>query len=147
MKKTLLLAIASLLSIAVYAQKKSDNSQPPEVVKTAFTKKYPAVNKISWNKEEDGYEAEFTFNGKETSATFTAHGVLIEIEVEIATTELPKTATEYIKANYANYKVKEAAKITDDKNTTTFEAEVSKNGKSMDIIFDANGSFIKVITD
>ncbi|MGK4567786.1 PepSY-like domain-containing protein [Flavobacterium sp. 3HN19-14] len=95
-------------------------------------------------KEKNGdYEGEFQLKGKDASATFDTTGHLKELEVEIKTNELPKAALDYLKQNYPNEKIKEAAQITNDKGVVTYEAEIKKNGKSADIIFDANGKFIR----
>ena len=62
-----------------------------------------------------------------------------------ATVELPANILEYLKKNYATNKITEAAKITDDKNVVTYEAEIGKDGKSYDVLFDFNGNFIKIV--
>ncbi len=43
--------------------------------------------------------------------------------------------------------VTEAAKITDDKNVVTYEAEISKDSKKMDLIFDAAGKYLRLGTE
>lgn len=80
-------------------------------------------------------------NKTEQSVLFDAQGNLLETEVEIKLTQLPKGVLEYVKANYKGQKVKEAAKISDAKGTLTYEAEI----KGMDLLFDSNGKFIKEI--
>ena len=39
--------------------------------------------------------------------------------------------------------ITEAAKITTDKNEVTYEAEVGKDGKSWDVLFNEKGKFLK----
>lgn len=117
------------------------NSDVPTVVKSAFEKLYPNVKDVDWEKEDANYEAEFEVNNTETSAVFDANGKLLETEVEIKTSELPSGVMDYVSKNHAGTKITEAAKITTADGTVNYEAEVGKS----DLIFDANGNFIKEI--
>ena len=57
--------------------------------------------------------------------------------------EFQAIVLEYVKSHYAAYKLVEGAKITNDKNVVTYEAEIGKDGKKWDVLFDASGKFIK----
>ncbi|MBP9214636.1 MAG: PepSY-like domain-containing protein, partial [Chitinophagaceae bacterium] len=70
-----------------------------------------------------------------------AQGNIIETEIGIEATQLPKGVLEYVKKHYPNKKIKEVAKITDTKETITYEVEI----KGMDLIFNTNGVFVKAI--
>ncbi|HEY1869417.1 MAG TPA: hypothetical protein VGG71_00095, partial [Chitinophagaceae bacterium] len=70
-------------------------------------------------------------------------GTMTESEVSIKTEELPVSALSYLKANYKDKKIKEAAKITKADGTINYEGEVE--GK--DVIFDKDGKFIKEAKD
>lgn len=136
------------------AQKLKD-TDVPAAVKEGFKKQFPDVKKAEWEKEGANYEAEFDMarvsmdNPKakkeeiEKSAVFSANGELLETEEEIKVNALPASVTEYITKNYAGYKVEEAAKITDNKGAVTYEAEVEKGKEEFDLLFDANGGFLK----
>jgi hypothetical protein len=115
----------------------------PAAVKASFTKLYPSVTKVKWGKEDANWEAEFDMNKVEMSCLFDATGNLLETESEIEISALPKGVAEYITKNYSGQKIKEASKIVDAKKVTTFEAEV----KEGDLIFDANGSFLKKVVE
>ncbi len=145
MKKLILVILVGSFSTIVIAQTNKNDIgkkvQVPDAVKSAFEKEFPG-KKASWDAEDGGYEAEFKMNGTDASANYNANGHRTELEIEINTNELPAVAQDYIKKNYAVYKLTEAAKITNDKNVVTFEAEVEKDGKSWDVLFDANGKFI-----
>jgi hypothetical protein len=142
MKKTVIILVALLVSTVAYSQKIKEKNVP-DAVKTAFKAAYPNADDIKWEKEAANYEAEFELNDVEYSALYNANGTLIETEMEIKTSQLPQKALDYMNANYAGKKIKEAAKITDAQGTITYEAEV----KGKDVIFDANGNFIKVVED
>jgi hypothetical protein len=140
MKKLALMTVAAMITSLTFAQKLQEKDVPASV-KTAFQKNFPQAKVEMWEKEGVNFEAEFELNKTEQSVLFDAQGNLLETEVEIKLTQLPKGVLEYVKANYKGHKVKEAAKITDAKGTVTYEAEI--NG--MDLLFDSNGKFIKEI--
>ena len=144
MKKVLPI-LAMLFTATLFAQtiSKSKKNDIPAVVKEAFQKEYPS-QKAKWGKEDDGYEAEFKMNGSDASAVYDKNGHRKAFEIEIAITELPKATLDYLNKNYPSNKITEAAKITDDKNAVTYEAEIKKKGKSYDLLFDSNGKFIKI---
>lgn len=153
--KTIIACLAlALFTLEGNAQKLKD-TDVPAAVKEGFRKHFPDVKKAEWEKEGANYEAEFEMsrvamdNPKakkeevEKSAVFSASGELLETEEEINVSALPASITEYITKNYAGYKVEEAAKITDNKGAVTYEAEVEKGKEEFDLLFDANGGFLK----
>lgn len=140
MKKLALMTVAAMITSLTFAQKLQEKDVPAPV-KTAFQKNFPQAKVEKWEKEGVNFEAEFELNKTKQSVLFDAQGNLLETEVEIKLTQLPKGVLEYVKANYKGQKVKEAAKITDAKGTVTYEAEI----KGMDLLFDSNGKFIKEI--
>ncbi len=138
-KLTLVLAIA-LITGFVMAQK-IQSKDVPEAVKAAFQKEFPGVKGTKWDKEESNFEASFNNNKSDQSVVFDAEGNILEIEVEIKLSELPKGVMEYVTSTYPGKKIKEVAKITDAQKTVTYEVEVS----GMDVIFNEQGKFIKEI--
>ena len=136
--KTQLIILVLALPMVYLAQNNQMKAVPQEV-KTSFQKQYPAVEEAKWEKEGENYEVEYKQGDKELSVLYDAKGNLIETEVEIKSEELPKSAKEYIKANYKDQKIKEASQITDAKGTITYEAEI----KGTDLIFDSEGKFVK----
>jgi hypothetical protein len=142
MKKLAILSL-TLISVNALSAQKLNNKEVPAVIKAAFQKQYPTITDVDWEKENLNFEAEFEVNEVEMSVIMDAQGNILETEVEIKTTELPANASKYIQTNYANVKIDEAAKITDSKGIVTYEAEI----KHKDLIFDANGKFMKEVKD
>ena len=139
MKTLIILMTAVILTGNAHAQKLKE-SKLPAAVTAAFAKTYPAVKDAEWEMEDENYLAGFESNDKDVSVLFDAAGAIIEIETEIANSELPQPARDYIAKNYAGKEVTESFKITDAKDTTlTFEAEIGKT----DVIFDISGNFIE----
>ena len=150
MKKLMLVMLMGAIGTATMAQTKEVEHEknekkvtPPAAVKTAFAKDFPGKEAKAWEAEHGGFEVEFKMDGVDASAVYDKTGHRKETEVSIKTSELPAAATEYIKKNHASQMITEAAKITNDKNVVTYEAEVGKDGKNIDLIFDTNGKFIK----
>ena len=138
-KNILLFACIATIVFSVDAQK-LDASKVPDIVRASFTKHYPGITAI-WEKEGGKYEAGFKKNRHIMSALFEPNGTMAEIETDIKITDLPAKVLAYVKEHYKGKTIKEGAVITKADGTINFEAEVA--GK--DIVFDANGNFLKVI--
>lgn len=141
----LLLCFTCLFCVCSANSQNRNNRLPrkiPAVVKTAFEREFPN-KKASWTNEDTGFEAEFSLNGAEASATYDENGHRKELEVEIKKQELPQAVLNYLKQNYPSKKIDEIAKITNDKNIVIYETEIKIDGKSRDLLFDANGKFVK----
>jgi hypothetical protein len=134
-----LLFIGAIVSLTACAQK-IDASKVPATVKESFAKQFPGAT-AKWEKEEGKYEAVFKYQSHEMSALFDANGIMEESEMEIELSELPLAVTNYLKTNHSGATVKEAAKITKANGEVEYEAEI----KGKDLIFDANGNFIKEV--
>ncbi len=118
------------------------SSDVPAVVKSACMKKFPSASKISWEKENGNYEANWGgTSGEDNSAQFAPSGTFVELEVAIAVSKLPISVMSYVKEHNQGT-IKEAGKITDANGKITYEAEV----KGKDLIFDENGNFLKTNT-
>ena len=144
--KNIFLAIAIAFSVTMIAQseKKIKKINLPATVNEMFKKEFPD-KKAKWGMEDGDYEAEFKINGSDASAVYNSEGHRKALEIDIKKAELPAAALEYLKKNYPTNKITESAKITDDKNVVTYEAEINKDGKSYDVLLDANGKFIKIV--
>ncbi len=145
-----LAAILLALSTATFAQEKNEKNEEqkemrskiivPTIVRTALAKKYPNATKISWEKENGNYEANWGGkSGEDNSVQLTPAGNFIEIVNAIPVSQLPKSTVAYINQHYKGAKITEAGKVKDAKGKLSNEAE----GHGKDIIFDQNGNFVK----
>jgi len=108
-----------------------------------LVKKYPEATKVSWEKENGNYEANWGGKSREDNAAqFTPGGVFVEIEKAISVNELPASVKSYVKNHEGGATIKEAARITDANGKTTYEAEV----RGKDLIFDEKGNYLKTAT-
>ena len=138
MKKIMMMTVLAVsITFSACAQKLKE-ADVPAAVKASFTKQYPGVT-AKWEKEDGKYEANFKQGSNVMSAMFEPTGTFTESEMDIKVTDLPATVLAYVKEHYKGKTIKEGAKITKANGTVNYEAEV--DGK--DVIFDANGKFIK----
>lgn len=144
MKQYLVLAAFALVLAAPAQAQKLKATQVPAAVVAAFKQKFTQVKEVKWEKEGNKYEAGFEQGKVEMSALLSASGELLETESEMAPSQLPAAVRAKLASAYKTYKVTEAAKIvTVSTGTTTYEAEVLKSGKKMDLLFDADGQEVK----
>lgn len=128
-----------LAGIILLATTNCNAQQIPDAVKNAFNKNFPNTSVKKWDKEDGNYEANFSKDNKTMSATFNAKGNWMETETDIKISELPASVVDYVKSNYKDATIKEAAIISNPASKKIFEAEV----KGKDLLFDENGKFLK----
>ena len=143
MKQVLILAAFALALAAPAHAQMLKPAQVPAAVKATFKAKFPAVKTNTWEKEGDKYEAGFKQNGTTMSALITPAGELVETESDMSPSKLPAAVRTKLASDYKSFKVTEAATLVSADGTTTYEAEVSKNGKHQDVVFNADGSLVK----
>lgn len=141
--KTIAFVLAfTVVTTHMLAQKLSEK-EVPATVKEGLEKTYKDAKVEKWEKEGNNYEAEFDLGKQEYSVLLDGTGNILETEIEIAVSDLPAGAKDYVAKNYKGGKIKEASKITDAAGVITYEAEVGKE----DLIFDANGNYLKTEKD
>jgi len=133
----------ALLSFSTSFAQKIKEAEVPTVVKENFAKKYPNVKILSYEKEKGDFEIGFYMNKIVSSAIFDPNGVFKAFEQEISPFDLPKNVRDYCLKNFAEFRLTEGAKITDNEGKLFFEAEMSKGKQHFDAIFDADGNFVR----
>ncbi len=147
-KMFLLLLCAATMSNFAFAQdKKISNDQVPGAVSSAFKAKFPTVADAKWEMEGTNYEACFKQNGSEVSANFDKDGNWLETETEIKVSELPPAVQTTIHKEFADYKVKEASKVQSAKNGSCYEAEISKDKETLDVMINSDGKLLSKTTE
>ncbi|PIF43694.1 putative PepSY-like beta-lactamase-inhibitor [Chryseobacterium sp. 52] len=142
MKKLIFLLTISTAVAFVNAQK-VQQKDVPALVQKGFQKQFPTIKEAKWEKENGNYEAGFKVNGTAKTVVINPSGNILETETEMNSSSLLAPVKVYLAKNYANQKIKEAARITDVKGIITYEAEV----KGKDLIFDSKGKFVKEIKE
>jgi len=144
MKKRFLLTLG-IAAIAGCAFGQSISAKRvPGAVKSALTKKYPQATKVTWEKENGNYEANWGGkSGEDMAVQFSPDGKFVEQTKAIAVSALPKSVVDGVKAKYPAAKIKEAGYVTMADGSVRYEAEV----KGKDMLFDKSGAFISEEAD
>lgn len=134
MKTIVLLLSFFVLSLVAFAAK-----TPPTAVLNAFNQKFQKAEKVKWAMEEaKEWEAEFTLNGKETSASFDPSGKWLETETKINKAVLPTEIKAAINKQFPEAKIGECSNITTSE-FTGYEIELNNKGKKLEIQITNNG--------
>lgn len=141
MKMLIMIAVITSTAFSAFAQK-IDASKVPSAVKASFAKQFPGVIP-KWEKENGNYEVNFKQNDNKMSVLIEPNGSIKETETNIKVADLPETVLAFLKEHYKSKPIKEAAKITKADGTVNYEAEV----EGIDVIFDANGKFLREVKD
>ena len=143
--KSLFILVAFTLALAAPAPaQKLKANQVPTAVSTTFKQKFAQVKAVQWEKEGSNYEAGFKQGNTEISALLSSSGELLETESALLLKQLPAPVQARLARDYQAYQITEAAKIvTASTGATTYEAEVKKDGKKRDVVFDANGREVR----
>jgi len=146
MKAMIVLMCGVVLSAgSLHAQELKADAVPASV-KEALTKAYPTARGVRWAKGDDaGYEAEFKADKRKYEVEISAAGEIIEAEEEIRASALPAAVRAAIEAQFAGYRIEEAAKVTS-KDVIAYEVELEKgkgkNEEEVETSFDANGKLL-----
>lgn len=123
----------------------------PIAVQNSFEKDFPSENPV-WTKDFGGnnsdylrFNANFKSKNIETLAVYDQLGNLKVVMVSIQINELPKRAVEYLKNEYKNFTITQAAKVRNDKNETKYEVGIIMGGEFYDAVFDNEGYFLTII--
>jgi Protein of unknown function (DUF2874). len=138
--KKILIPIAFFIVYNVNAQQKS---KVPEAAKTSFSKLFSKAEKVKWGKEGNDFEVDFRMNSKKMSAVFDATGNCKETEEAVDINQIPAKSITYFKEHYKSATIKETAKIVKADQSILYEIGI----KGKDILFDAEGNFMKEAKD
>lgn len=112
---------------------------PPAAAVAAFQSAHAGATDLAWSREDSGdYEASFTEGGEQMSIVYATDGTPGAVETEIAVADLPAAVTATLARDYAGKTVNEAARIVSG-GQTTYEAEITEDGKPRDLVFNTDG--------
>jgi Protein of unknown function (DUF2874). len=148
MKTKLFMLLFAFAAISFVACDDDDNYLPETSVVNAFNSKYPQVKKVSWERKADYQVAEFVLDRRETEAWFDGMGNWFMTETDIRFEELPLAIQEkHVLGEYANWRVDDVDKIERYNTEVIYVVEVEKGEQDVELIYAADGTLIKVITD
>lgn len=119
-----------------------DNITVSEVIRTAFSAKYPSVNP-HWENDHGYYKAEFRLDGREAEAWFDQNGIWQRTEVDYNSADLPQPVKDYINNHYAGYRIDDANLVQTKDNQEYFDIELEKGEEDVYLKIDVQGNVIK----
>ena len=141
--KTPLLILSLLALSATACGQKVTEADVPQPVKAAFMKQFPKADKARWEMEtKTEYEVNFKQGAEDMSATYGAAGQWLETEKDIKADALPGPVRKTLADRYAGHKVKDLSYVESPKGKF-YEADIEKGEKSMEIVFNADGTVFK----
>jgi len=142
---------ACFLAVARADEEKVPLDKVPKAVLDAVKTRFPQAKLVSAEKETDKdkvvYEIAITDKDQKIEVTLTPEGKIVEIEKQIAVSDLPKAVADVAKAKYpkAEYKViEEVFKVKDDKETLTYYELhlVTAAGAAVEVRIGADGKML-----
>ena len=147
--KALIFGIVAIIGISAMAMKSANTDNEtiniPQVVQQAFSKKYPAAQKVEWEEEKGEYEAEFKMDKKEMSARFQEDGSWLETETELGKKDLPESVKLAISNQFADFELEKAELLETPETPLAYEVKLEdeKNGSALKAVFAADGTILK----
>ena len=140
MKKIIIAALfaLSMMSSAFAA----DASKVSLKVMDNFKKQFRNASEVSWTIKEQFTKAEFSVNGIQVEAFFDKEGELIGTSRHTDFNQLPLTAIEKIKADYANYQISSTIEF-DQKGDRNYYVSLEKGNKKQILTVSLYGDVTK----
>ena len=138
--------ILTFVIAGFYMQAQAQNLRPidiPFAVTAAFHQAYPSILAVSWNKAGNNFAVAYKADTLNRSVTYNSSGILFETNTEILEAALPDPVMKYMNENYKDNKVNETSEITDANGIVTYKTKI----KGMELIFDSEGNFVKVVNN
>lgn len=148
MKKYILLLIIGFALCGCSGSKKTayksvDERDVPERYAKDFHKRYADVKEVRWQQMDSvTYLANFKTEDNDCIMKFTLTST--EMRYVIPIEYIPSSITDFVKTEYPEHKIQETY-ITDIKNLKSYLVVISQKGESLNLQFDLNGNFNKVI--
>lgn len=141
--KKLFLVIMALGMCHLGFSQKIQADRVPSVILNQFNTQFPKATDIKWKKVIEYYKVEFeTGRDIDHDVWYNSEGKMVKHKEEISARELPTVIKEYIKQNYAEYKIDDVDKITEGKNVT-YKVEIEKRDREINLYFNENGTLIQ----
>lgn len=113
----------------------------PDVVVRSFQATNPEVKDAIWQKEEEGFEAEWKVNGMERGITYNENGEVLITEEQVQEAEMPAAITSYLAENPAELRIVKVGKDIEG-GITRYEVELDNAGQELELVFDAQGNLL-----
>jgi hypothetical protein len=137
MKQMTAFLCAWFVLTSLQAQSIKDNEVPATVIHK-FSFIYPDATRVTWQLNQEKYQADFKNEKKKTTAVFMSDGVLYGTKTEIKVYALPEAAIGFLTKEQPDNKIEQANILEDENGMITFNAVVDKT----EFIFDRTGQLL-----
>jgi hypothetical protein len=133
----ILTAVVLFFSASAFANKSDDI---PGKVKNSFQKDFSSALNVTWEKNDNLYFANFSWNSSDIKAVFNADGDLLSTSRKVNIAELPLKISMAVEKKYNGYKIEDNAieLVTDDQ--TVYHFAISNGKEEIKLTSDANGN-------
>lgn len=130
-----------VVTLSIYCALPSSESALMELAKASFQLKYPDVEDVSWEQDDNGYfEAQFERHGEKYRADFGISGKWIETEASIKFKDLPKAVQEAVERAYDKDDIVEIEEVDHFEKGVFYDVEIDEKGaKKFDVEYNALG--------
>jgi len=133
--------ITSILCCLLFSCVLAFAGDPPVATQNNFKQKFPAVEKVKWEKEKKGgYEASFKSNGVKYSALFSDNGEWLQTETDLGFKNLPNNVKKSFSKTYLVGSAKGASKIETSKGDVKYEVEFRPGNRMLETYFLEDGT-------
>lgn len=131
--------------IAVVNAQDIHKNNIPKIVKSTFTKQFPAAMDEDWELKGANYEVDFDLNKVDHKAIFSEKGKRISFQKDIPNTKLPVKISKSIKEKYPKGRIDDVDLInTNGKITYKIDIE---GVPDVNVWYESSGKFIKEVAD
>lgn len=142
--KTLKISLLSICFIGIFSCQQAKNSvEAPAAVIESFNGLFADVSELEWENEDSQWEADFSMNGNNYSASFDNNGVWIETEEEIEIEDVPPATKYTLDSRYSKYSIEESEKVTN-QSGIAYEFELKNGDDEMELLISSDGEVLKI---
>jgi hypothetical protein len=144
MKNIILITICLLFVSLAFSQELTPASVP-NAVRTNFTKQFPSATMIKYEREQGIYKVSFLNQAKSCVVEYNTSGNLLETEIEVAPTALPKVVSSSASKNFPGYTIVTAVRREAPDKGVCFEMDLKKNDAGYTVRFSDKGEILQKI--
>lgn len=131
------LPVAFLLSCSEVEQ-----VQTPKEVLQSFSTMYPNAKEVTWEHDEDTWEAEFMSNGHEVSVDYTEAGGWVETETTLHRSEVPAIVAEGIFKQYPNAEFLKFEEVRGE-DFLAYEVDILHEEEEIEVLISGSGVILE----
>jgi hypothetical protein len=141
--KNIILITMVLVTLLFQKCVQTNNGNVPDKIISAFNQRFPDVNQVKWEMENDTeWESEFNMDGKEYAASFNLSGEWMETEIKIKEGDLTEMIMQTIESEFPGYEIEEVSMLETPSMKNVYELELEKEETSQEVVITSDGKII-----